>query len=81
MIPNFFTPISDGWTPLKIDNFRDIETKVFDRYGREIAILKRGEKWDGNYKNNPLPSGDYWYIVDVKDGTGRTFVGNVTLYR
>lgn len=80
-IPNFFTPISEGWTPLKIDNFKDIETKVFDRYGREIAILRRGEKWDGNYKNNPLPSGDYWYIVDVKDGTGRTFVGNVTLYR
>lgn len=80
IIPNYFTP-DNGWTPENIDNFNDLVTKVFDRYGREVAFLRKGEKWYGNYRGNPLPTGDYWYIVEVNDGTGRTFVGNVTLYR
>lgn len=79
-IPNYFTP-DLGWTPENIDNFNDLITKVFDRYGREVAILRKGEKWYGDYRGNPLPTGDYWYIIEVNDGTGRTFVGNVTLYR
>lgn len=84
-IPNFFTPngsgINDGWTPLKIDNLKNIKTSIFDRYGRELKILKNGESWDGTYRGNEVPSGDYWYLVEVNDSTGRTFVGNFTLYR
>ncbi|MCZ8196549.1 MAG: T9SS type B sorting domain-containing protein [Flavobacterium sp.] len=79
-IPNYFTP-DLGWTPENIDNFDNIITKVFDRYGREVAILRKHEKWYGEYRGNPLPAGDYWYLVEVNDGAGRTFVGNVTLYR
>lgn len=79
-IPNYFTP-DLGWTPENIDNFDNIITKVFDRYGREVAILRKYEKWYGEYRGNPLPAGDYWYLVEVNDGAGRTFVGNVTLYR
>ena len=84
-IPNFFTPngsgINDGWTPLKIDNYKNIRTSVFDRYGRELKILRNGETWDGTYRGNEVPSGDYWYLVEINDNTGRTFVGNFTLYR
>ncbi len=84
-IPNFFTPngsgINDGWTPLKIDNLKNIKTSIFDRYGREIKILYNGDKWDGTYRGNEVPSGDYWYLVEVNDNSGRTFVGNFTLYR
>ncbi len=84
-IPNFFTPngssINDGWTPLKIDNLKNIKTFVFDRYGRELKILYNGDQWDGTYRGNEVPSGDYWYLVEVNDGSGRTFVGNFTLYR
>jgi large repetitive protein len=85
-IPNFFTPDNndgnnDGWTPLKIDNLKNIKTTVFDRYGRELKILYNGDKWDGTYRSKPVPSGDYWYLVEVNDTSGRTFVGNFTLYR
>ena len=84
-IPNFFTPNgsgqNDGWTPLKIDNLKNIKTSIFDRYGRELKILYNGNQWDGTYRGNQVPSGDYWYLVEVNDNTGRTFVGNFTLYR
>ncbi len=84
-IPNFFTPDGNGfndfWTPINIENFTNIESIIFDRYGREIIRLKLGESWDGTYESIDLPSGDYWYLINVNDGTGRSFAGNFTLYR
>ncbi|WP_422861982.1 T9SS type B sorting domain-containing protein [Flagellimonas sp. W118] len=85
-IPNFFTPNNDGirdvWKPKNIEGFSNIETVIFDRYGREIRLLGAlGNGWDGFYEGKPLPSGDYWYIVKLNDGSEREFVGNFTLYR
>ncbi|WP_421805853.1 T9SS type B sorting domain-containing protein [Flagellimonas sp.] len=85
-IPNFFTPNNDGqndfWRPRNIEQFPDIETYIFDRYGRKIWIIgPLDQGWDGTYESRPLPSGDYWYIVRLNDGTGREYVGNFTLYR
>ncbi len=85
-IPNFFTPNNDGqndfWKPRNTEGFPDIETYIFDRYGRKIWIIgPLDQGWDGTYESRPLPSGDYWYIVRLNDGTGREYVGNFTLYR
>lgn len=84
-IPNFFTPNSDGendtWTPRNIDNYPAISTAIYDRAGRKIATIRIGESWNGIYDGNPLPSGDYWYVVSLNDGTNRELVGHVTLYR
>ena len=86
VIPNFFTPNGDGtnstWKPLYTDNFPNLITEVYDRYGRKIITLLRNETWDGKYNGNELPSGDYWYVVKLNISTdNREFVGNVTLYR
>jgi gliding motility-associated-like protein len=84
-IPDFFTPNGDGerdfWSPKNSELFPDIHTHIFDRYGREIQILGTSDAWDGEYDSNPMPSGDYWYIVRLNDGSGREFVGHFTLYR
>ncbi|AWX44927.1 hypothetical protein HME9304_01933 [Flagellimonas maritima] len=85
-IPNFFTPNGDGnndfWGPRNIEKLPNIETYVFDRYGRKIKIMGQSNNgWDGTYESNPLPSGDYWYTIRLNDGTGREYVGNFTLYR
>ncbi|WP_204336005.1 T9SS type B sorting domain-containing protein [Leptobacterium flavescens] len=85
-IPNFFTPDGDGtndtWSPKNTEPFPDILTQIFDRYGRLIAELRQGESWLGTYNGNPLPSGDYWYVVKLNASfDGREFVGNFTLYR
>ncbi|MCK0160872.1 T9SS type B sorting domain-containing protein [Allomuricauda sp. F6463D] len=84
-IPDFFTPNNDGqndyWGPRNITRFPDIETYIFDRYGRKIQILGPTDEWNGEYESKPMPSGDYWYIVKLNDGSGREFVGHFTLYR
>ncbi len=48
---------------------------MFDRYGRKIKILGPFDKgWDGKYESKQLPSGDYWYIIELNDGSGRKYV-------
>ena len=84
-IPDFFTPggdgINEGWGPTNTENYKNIETKIFDRYGREIAILRIGEFWYGKYNGNELPSGDYWYVVRIDGKNDSEYVGHFTLYR
>jgi gliding motility-associated-like protein len=84
-IPDFFTPNNDlqydTWAPRNTELFPDVETYIFDRYGRKIQILGPTDEWNGEYESNPMPSGDYWYVVKLNDGSGREFVGHFTLYR
>ncbi|WP_424987570.1 T9SS type B sorting domain-containing protein [Flagellimonas alvinocaridis] len=85
-IPNFFTPNNDGqndyWRPRNMEWFPNVQTYIFDRYGRKIKIIGAFDYgWDGQYESKPMPSGDYWYIVKLNDGSGREFVGHFTLYR
>ncbi|MEO0903111.1 MAG: T9SS type B sorting domain-containing protein, partial [Bacteroidota bacterium] len=85
-IPNFFTPNNDGqndfWRPRNIEPYPNIETFIFDRYGRKLKFMgPLNEGWNGLYESKPMPSGDYWYIIELNDGTGREFVGHFTLYR
>ncbi|MBO0323881.1 T9SS type B sorting domain-containing protein, partial [Muricauda sp. CAU 1633] len=85
-IPNFFTPNNDGqndfWKPRNMELFPNIQTFIFDRYGRKLKIMGQLDSgWDGQYQSQAMPSGDYWYIVELNDGSGREFVGHFTLYR
>ncbi|MEL6305673.1 MAG: T9SS type B sorting domain-containing protein, partial [Bacteroidota bacterium] len=85
-IPNFFTPNNDGqndfWGPRNTEGYPNIQTFIFDRYGRKIYIIGANRPdWDGFYQDQPLPTGDYWYIIKLNDGSGREDVGHFTLYR
>ncbi len=85
-VTNYFTPNGDGnmdeWGPGCTNQYRDLEFNIFDRYGRKVATLNVGEKWDGKYHGKELPTGDYWYVVKLNDTRDdREFVGHFTLYR
>ena len=84
-IPNFFTPDGDGnnevWFPRNRDFFPNIEVIIYDRYGRVVARLDQVSAWDGNYDGRPVPSGDYWYVVNANDKEKQQYVGHFTLYR
>jgi large repetitive protein len=86
-IPNFFTPDGDGqndfWMPRNIQQFPGILIKIFDRYGRVVSELAPGgEGWDGKYSGRELPTGDYWYVIQLNgESDEREFVGHFTLYR
>lgn len=84
-IPNFFTPNADGendtWTPVKIEHYPKINTDIYDRSGRKVATIRKGQSWDGTYEGSALSSGDYWYVISLNNGTNREIVGHVTIYR
>ncbi|MCM4169067.1 hypothetical protein KCTC52924_00167 [Arenibacter antarcticus] len=84
-IPNFFTPNGDNkndkWFPGNRDFFPNIEVKIYDRYGRVVALLDQVSGWDGTYEGKELPTGDYWYEVNANDQDKQRFMGHFTLYR
>lgn len=86
-IPNFFTPDGDNnndvWSPNNREFFPNIEVKIYDRYGRVVKELNQVESWNGEYADtgNPLPSGDYWYVINANDKSKIRYVGHFTLYR
>ncbi|MEM8762940.1 MAG: T9SS type B sorting domain-containing protein [Bacteroidota bacterium] len=83
--PPFFTPdgdnLNDFWYPENREFFPNIDVLIYDRYGRVVAELNQVTKWDGTYEGNPLPTGDYWYVVNVNDNEQQQYVGHFTLYR
>ena len=86
-VPNFFTPNGDGendvWKAKYLDNNVNARIYIFDRYGRRLVKLEPGEGWDGTYEKQAMPSGDYWYIIEINDQLydKREFYGNFTLFR
>ncbi|WP_392448167.1 T9SS type B sorting domain-containing protein [Capnocytophaga canis] len=85
-VPNFFTPDGDGindtWKPINIENYPKAVIYIFDRNGRKITTLTPMDSWDGIYDKKHMPSGDYWYILELNTlEDTRKFYGNFTLYR
>lgn len=85
-IPPYFTPdgsnFQDTWGPENVRDYPNLTTTILDRYGRILKVLKWKEKWDGNYDGKPMPTGDYWYIIQLNsDVDDREFKGHFTLFR
>ncbi|WP_339629758.1 T9SS type B sorting domain-containing protein [uncultured Maribacter sp.] len=82
--PNFFTPdgdnLNDIWSPKNRELFAGVNVKIYDRYGRVVAILDEVSGWDGTYEGKEVPTGDYWYVVNANSNEIR-YVGHFTLYR
>jgi gliding motility-associated-like protein len=68
----FFTPNGTMIMELKGLNgsiYKNAKIFIFDRYGKLLKQLNPyGVGWDGNYNGNSLPSDDYWYTIQLKDG-------------
>ncbi len=84
-IPNFFTPNDDGYNDTWEIPFLQLETEatvsVYDRFGNMLVRYKAAEGgWDGTSNGRELPTGTYWYIIEVP-GMDKPFKGPVTLKR
>ncbi|MDC7999036.1 T9SS type B sorting domain-containing protein [Gilvibacter sediminis] len=82
--PNYFTPNGDGfhdlWHIFNAREFPGATIKIFDRYGKILKNLRHNQLgWDGNYRGNPMPSSDYWYLIELPDG--RSARGHFSLIR
>ncbi len=83
--PEYFTPngdvLNEEWAPRNREFFPNVEVKIYDRYGRVVAVLDEVFGWDGTYEGNEVPTGDYWYVVNQNDSENIQYVGHFTLYR
>lgn len=84
--PKFFTPNGDGfndtWQVRGVNEkyYSNSVIYVFDRFGKLIIqIDPKSKGWDGTFNGSPLPSTDYWYSIDFKDG--RSIKGHFALKR
>ncbi|AYL97980.1 hypothetical protein HYN43_022995 [Mucilaginibacter celer] len=84
-IPNIFTPNGDGindvWNIKYLDNYPNATVTVYDRNGGIVFQSKGYPKpWNGTYNGQSVPTGAYYYIIDLKDGSAIRS-GNVNVLR
>ena len=84
--PKYFTPNGDiynqYWKPVCItpDFNANLDIKIFDRYGKLLYVITpEAQGWDGTLNGQPLPTSDYWYQLQLKDGV--VVKGHFTLKR
>ncbi len=74
-IPNAFSPngdgINDAWEIENLDTYPEADLIVFNRYGQTV-FSSNGytAAWDGKTSGTTLPSGTYFYEIDLKTGLG-----------
>jgi gliding motility-associated-like protein len=84
-IPNVLTPNNDGYNDTwKIDNiqlFPSNSVIIVNRWGDVVFRSNNyNNEFDGNFSGGLLPSGTYYYILDLGQGWG-IFKGDVTIIR
>ncbi len=86
-IPNTITPNEDGindtWKIGRIDNYPGAEINVYDRWGQIVFSIigyTDARRWDGTNNGSKLPSGTYFYSIDLKTGSDNDiFIGPITI--
>jgi gliding motility-associated-like protein len=85
--PPFFTPNGDAyhetWQILGLSQLNNVKIYIFDRYGKLLKQLNpSGDGWDGTYNGSPLPSNDYWFLIEYEEGDiNKEFKAHFTLKR
>ncbi|WP_187774902.1 PKD domain-containing protein [Pedobacter sp. BS3] len=85
VIPNAFSPNGDGvndtWAIKYLDTWTHATIQIYNRYGQQV--FQSGQyntPWDGRFKNQDVPVGVYYYVIEPNNGQKRC-VGSVTLLR
>ncbi|WP_290303865.1 gliding motility-associated C-terminal domain-containing protein [Mucilaginibacter flavus] len=74
IVPNSFSPngdgVNDSWNIEALFTYPESELTVFNRYGQVVFKSKGYDKpWRGTSNGITLPTGTYYYTIDLKNGT------------
>ncbi len=82
-IPTGFTPDGDGvndlWEIPFLADYPNATMVVYDRSGQKVFSGSGDEFWDGTYKDQPAPTGAYYFVLDL--GNDEVHSGHVNLIR
>ncbi|OOG70553.1 hypothetical protein B0E43_18310 [Algoriphagus sp. A40] len=88
VIPNAFSPNGDGLNDFFMPKIRAISSfqmEIFNPWGEKLHITQSPESrgWDGTYKGQLVPAGNYLYQITYTtlDGNSMTRTGGITLIR
>lgn len=84
-VKNLITPNNDGandtWIIIGMEAYPNVAVKVYNIYGMLVYENENyANDWSGDYKNKELPSGVYWYFVEL-GGTDDVLKGNLTILK
>ena len=73
LFPLFVTPNSDGfndtWHVIGASELEGTIIYIFDRYGKLLkTLLHTSQGWNGTYNGYDMPTSDYWYVANIKQG-------------
>jgi gliding motility-associated-like protein len=76
---NILTPNGDGendiWIIENINSYPDNEVVIFDFIGTILLTTKNYKNdWDGQFNNQPLPVGTYYYIIRIGNSRKKGFI-------
>ncbi len=82
---NAFSPNGDGvndvWGIKYIDSYPNVSVDIFNRYGNKVfSSTGYTRPFDGMFKNEALPVGTYYYIINPNIGT-KNVTGSLTIIR
>jgi gliding motility-associated-like protein len=84
-IPNTFTPNGDGindtWDIRFLNQYRNAQLDIYNTAGQVIfRSYGYSTPWDGKRNGAKMPTGTYYYVIDLGDGSMR-MTGYVTILR
>ena len=83
----YFTPngdsYNDTWNIKELQDELGSKIYIFDRYGKLLEEIRpNGNGWDGNYNGQPMPSNDYWFLVEyTEQNISKKFKSHFSLKR
>jgi gliding motility-associated-like protein len=71
VVPNAFTPngdmVNDRWKIAELNTYPEARIRVFNRYGQAVfQSTGYAQDWDGSSDGKALPTGVYYYVIDLK---------------
>jgi gliding motility-associated-like protein len=58
---------------------------IYDRSGQKVFsavnYTQEDQWWDGTFKNKPLPTSTYYYVINLNEGENAIYKGQVTIIR
>ncbi len=87
VIPTIITPNFDGKNDLFVvinlnELYPDCEVSIVNRWGSKVYDSKGyANPWDGTNDGEPLPSGTYFYKIQLNDAEERVYTGPISIIR